>query len=816
MQGEDARIVMNILHGLLSKMLILVVIVAVMSLAASYTFVSIQQEKNLQENIESLKLSHLSTSYLLFDNQMSEQVLSAEEVVMLSGLSDKTPEQANTFLAALWPRIQLSFSLSSMSFSNGETQYSFGQFPEQHMHSMQSLARNNDRPQSGVLCHSVCELAASLPVNFQGETWSLSLISSLDPTIILLNQVVGSDIGIMSPGTVATSDNKTITRYIFDVMTGVERNRMLRETILDDEQIAELENGGLLISVASMDYFIWFETISGINEDMRLVFIRDLSSNLLAQQQGQKEQVIIIFVTLTFGILLFLILFSIIPISRINQLKRAIKLIGAKEYNIARFRLGKRGKAILPDELDDLEDEFRHAIDVLESYEQELSNSQKRLVRQATIDSITGLFTRNVLVEDLANMNREEHIANVAIFFLDLDGFKPVNDNLGHEAGDIMLKKIGYRLKGVVNKYIRVYRIGGDEFVICYSNYMSQEALKNMADAVVELFSAPFHIYDTSIAISASIGIAFQEARGIEPDRILRYADIAMYQAKEDGKNGYAFFNEQMRKSAQRRFTIKNDFISSLADDQLSVVFQPVVSASTREVIKLEALCRWHHPDLGHIPPPIFIDVVEESENMNMLFEWIVGNVLKEIEYLDQIGLNHVVISINLSPSQLVNDTAISILSNMIQQRNISAARIELELTETSLITSFEQAKTWIEQATKIGFKIAIDDFGAGYSSLSYLTAFPYDTVKLDRSLLNNIDKDKRQQRIVGSLTQMLHGLSVPIVAEGAETEEHFEQLRLLGCDYIQGYLISRPIGHEALATFLNQQQSQKSIKRAN
>jgi EAL domain-containing protein (putative c-di-GMP-specific phosphodiesterase class I) len=191
-----------------------------------------------------------------------------------------------------------------------------------------------------------------------------------------------------------------------------------------------------------------------------------------------------------------------------------------------------------------------------------------------------------------------------------------------------------------------------------------------------------------------------------------------------------------------------------------------------------------------------------------------VGNVLEEIMYLDGIGMSHVLISINLSPSQLVNDTAISILSRMIEMRNISAGRIELELTETSLITSFEQAKIWIEQATEIGFKIAIDDFGAGYSSLSYLTAFPYDTVKLDRSLLNNIDTDKRQQRIVGSLTQMLHGLSVPIVAEGAETEAHFEQLRLLGCDYIQGYFISRPIGHTELVEFLSTQQNTKQIKQ--
>nr|WP_136251421.1 EAL domain-containing protein [Ningiella ruwaisensis] len=793
---------MNILHGLLSKMLILVVVVAILSLAASYTFVSIQQKKNLDENIESLKASHLRAAFQMFENQKKEQTLSAEEVIMLSDLSSKSIEEVNRFFESVWPRIQLNFALSSMAFSNGESSYSYGSYPHEQMRDMEAKARSTGLPESDILCHLTCDLAASVPLEYQGERWTLSLLSDLNPSFNFLNEVLGTDIGILSPFERPAQDNLTLKRYIADFMTGWAENRALHEKELSLQDIETLESKGLLINVSGIDYFVWFEKFNGIGADLTLMFARNVSTSL-AQQRAQKQQVIVIFVTLTFGILLFLILFSIIPISKINQLKRAIKLIGAKEYNIARYRLGKPRKRALADELDDLEDEFRHAIDVLETYEQELSNSQKRLVRQATIDSITGLFTRNVLVEDLANMNQDDSIENVAIFFLDLDGFKPVNDNLGHEAGDIMLKKIGYRLKGVVNKFIRVYRIGGDEFVICYTNYRSDEALTSMAEAVVELFSAPFHIYDNSITITASIGIAYQKAKNIEPDRLLRYADIAMYQAKEDGKNCYSFFNEQMRKNAQRRFTIKNDFVSSLAADQLSVVFQPVVSAHDRAITKFEALCRWNHPDLGHIPPPIFIDVLEESENMNTLFDWIVDNVLKEIHFLDSVGLSDVVVSINLSPSQLVNDMAISTMLSLTTKHGINPNRIELEITETSLITSFDQAKDWIEMATSHGFKIAIDDFGAGYSSLSYLTAFSYDTVKLDRSLLNNIDKDKRQQRIVGSLTQMLHGLSVPIVAEGAETEEHFEHLRKLGCDYIQGYLISKPIGHEQLKAFL-------------
>ena len=793
------------INGLLSKMLILVILVAVISLGASYTFLSIQQNNSFEENISDLKLVHRNAARLLIEKNLQEQILSAEDIVMFSGLRQLSGNQLKDFFDEMWPRIQLSSMLSSMSFSNAEQTIEYGKFPHNEMQYMQLDALEKMQPQSNIVCHLECELASVIPVEFDNKKWSLSLLSSLSQTIMFLRYMTGSDVAVVSATQAIASENMSLSRYVVEVITGSEQNTDLFAEVLTTKQLDTLETKGLQISTANKEYYVWFEVIHGIGQNVRLLMTRDIST-LLAHQQNQKQQVIIIFVALTFGILLFLILFSIIPISKINQLKRAIKLIGAKEYNIARYRLGEPSKSIFTDELHELEDEFRHAIDVLETYEQQLNTSQKRLVRQATIDATTGLFTRNVLIEDLINMNNDSSIHEVAIFFLDLDGFKPVNDNLGHEAGDIMLKKIGYRLKGVVNKHTKVYRIGGDEFVISHCNFRSPNAINKMADMVVELFSAPFHIYDTSISISASIGIAKQNANAIDADELLRFADIAMYQAKEDGKNRYRFFDDSMRDSAQQRFTIKNDFVASLADNQLFVVFQPIVNSYSRQVSKLEALCRWQHPDLGFIPPPLFIDVLEESENMNTLFEWIIDCVLDEILYLDSIGLQHVIISVNLSTSQLVNDNTLSMLTDKVKAKNVSPTRIELEITETSLITSFSQAKTWVEEATQGGFKIAIDDFGAGYSSLSYLTAFKYNTVKLDRSLLNDIDQDARQQRIVGSLTQMLRGLGVPIVAEGAETEAQFETLRDLGCDYIQGFLISEPVLHAELVIFLASQ----------
>jgi diguanylate cyclase (GGDEF)-like protein len=789
------------INGLLAKLLMLVLVVAVVSLGASYTFISMQQKESFVENINEIKVTHQRSAQLLFEQHLRDQILSAEEIVILSDLRNKNEENLRLFFDSVWPSIQLTYSLSSMSFTNGTQRINFGRFPANEVMPMQAAVFKSLQPQSAILCHELCKLTATISVNIDDEIWILSLLTDIGPSVTFLHSVLGSDIGIISPSQAATANNNSLARYALEVMTGTQHNEVF-DIYLDDSQLEQLEKSGIQLRNNSKNYFVWFETVAGVGQNVKLLFIRDISL-LLEQQHNQKQQLLVIFVALTFGILFFLILFSIIPISRLKQLKSAIKLIGAKEYKIARCSLGKTSKPNFNDELDELEGEFRNAIDLLESYDQQLHNSRKRLVRQATIDPITGLFTRNVLIEDLDKMVVNSNIKEVSIFFLDLDGFKPINDNLGHEAGDIMLKKIGYRLKGMVNKSIKVYRIGGDEFVICYSNYGSMQELSKMADTVVELFSAPFHIYDTCLSITASIGICMQETDNIDSDQLLRYADIAMYQAKERGKNRYEFFDKSMREAAQRRFIIKNDFVTSLADNQLFVYYQPIVSSSSRDVIKLEALCRWQHPDLGFIPPPVFIDVLEEGENMHTLFDWIVKNVIQEILYLDSIGRSDIVISVNLSTSQLVNDNALDVIKEMIVEYNVEASRIELEITETSLITNFVQAKKWIERASETGFKIAIDDFGAGYSSLSYLTAFPYNTVKLDRSLLNNIDEDKRQQRIVGSLTQMLHGLSVPIVAEGAETEAQFEQLKALGCDYIQGFLISKPIPHEELVVFL-------------
>ncbi|GBL03753.1 bifunctional diguanylate cyclase/phosphodiesterase [Glaciecola sp. KUL10] len=794
------------IKGLLLKTLVTINIVALVSLAASYGFVSSQQDHQLNNQLSELKQSQTDSLKLLLDKAIEAQINASQELFTLYLLNNTAPNNevalpATEFFKANWSKLKLSFSLDALVVEEKNQKYYLGDRINGRLQESVNQLISDSNQVSGVVCESRCYLmVSSLYRGNNGEGISFTIASEFTPTLDYVSSVLGVNAFLVSDILNLADEQRTISSMLQNTGNELQVIPSFFSETLSIEQFDSISTNGLLLSTTQEHLFVWKNRLQGIHQDLNLLLVSNVNQ-VVSLKQKQKQYVIISFITLTLGILITIILFSIIPISQINKLRKTIKLIGDKQYDHARLKLGNIKHSKHVDELNDLENEFRNAIDLLENYQNELEYSQQKLVRQATIDSTTGLFTRNVLIEDISRIKQHEKIA---IFFLDLDGFKPVNDNLGHEAGDIILKKIGYRLKGVSNKYIKVYRIGGDEFVIAYTSYSSTSSLLKMAKAIVELFNSPFSVYDSNINMTASIGIAIQEQGLLKPDQLLRYADIAMYQAKEDGKNRYRFFDASMRAKAKERFSIKHDFLSSLNANQLRMVYQPIVCAQTQDITKLEALCRWEHPVLGNIPPLTFIDVLEESENMTILFDWIATEVVNELERLDELGYNRLIMSINISSPQLEDDKALELIKNKLDLRNISPNRVELEITETTLITNFSRASQWVQLANQLGFRVAIDDFGAGYSSLSYLSSFGYDTVKLDRSLLDRIDTDKKQQRIISSLTQMIHSLSVPIVAEGAETEQQLNMLAGLGCDYIQGYFISRPVSHHQLIEFFN------------
>lgn len=528
-----------------------------------------------------------------------------------------------------------------------------------------------------------------------------------------------------------------------------------------------------------------------------------LSSYVLSDSNLTSLQVSLVLVSITLCNLLLLFVLSRVTQAGDSNFKLALQHARAKDYGNARSYLQKPIYARFFSEQSELHKEFNNTITQLESCEKQISYISSK-INPATNNNVnTALPDRNALIRSLYIQTLTEH---VGLFSVKVDGLMLVNENLGHDANLTIQHEVTERLKSFSNKYLSIYAASDSEYFITYSPYSNNCVLRKMANAIIDLFNIPFEIRETQILLNVSIGIGSTSQHSeTSPEELISRAEIAMHLAKKEGKNRLKVFDETMRSESQTHFTIKNDFLSGLNNKQFFIVYQPIIDAKDRNIVKLEALCRWNHPDLGNIAPLTFIGVIEENETMNTLFDWITNEVMLQLKRLEEMGLAHIVISINISPTQLNDFVALELLKDKIDTFQVNPNRIELELTETTLITNYLHARNWLKLAKSLGLRIAIDDFGAGYSSLSYLTSFDYDTVKLDRSLLDKVDVDTKQQRIISSLTQMMHGLEIPIVAEGAETKAQLDMLFELGCDFIQGFHISHPIQEGALPAFLEQ-----------
>jgi diguanylate cyclase (GGDEF)-like protein len=422
---------------------------------------------------------------------------------------------------------------------------------------------------------------------------------------------------------------------------------------------------------------------------------------------------------------------------------------------------------------------------------------------------LTQLLNRNAFIQNLTELQNSTEHNEIALGLLDLDGFKPINDNLGHEAGDEVLKQVGRRLNKMANEKVIAYRLGGDEFVVSIEDKVNREQIYSQ---LVSLFNDDFAVSGTKIKITASVGIAIGDLTSSSHSELLRQADIAMYEAKKLGKNRFCVFKATMMEYSNLRFTITNDFISSLTNGEIFLNFQPIIDAQTNKIMKLEALSRWTHPQVGFIRPDIFISIVEGTSYIQDLSFWLIRQCILQLVDLRDNGFADIIISINISAAQISDASSITFIQNECDTHQVPYHLIELEITETSLISNFKAAKNWILEAQKVGFKVSIDDFGTGYSSLSYLTQFPFNTVKLDRSLINHIPEDLNQKKIAKSIIRMLKDLEVDVVVEGVENKAQFNVIKQLGADMIQGYYFSRPLDKESLNKVFDEYQANQLV----
>ena len=437
--------------------------------------------------------------------------------------------------------------------------------------------------------------------------------------------------------------------------------------------------------------------------------------------------------------------------------------------------------------------------------------SQKELKYLAYHDRLTGLRNREAFYEQVDIMVREAARNKdllSAILFVDLDNFKLINDTLGHDYGDNVLREAAKRMVQTLRKSDQVFRLGGDEFVAILRSVTREIDAGLVAEKLVQSLSQPYYIKDEIItSISPSIGIALVPRDGLKVETLVKNADIAMYEVKKSGKGGYKFFAPQMTENSLRRLQIVNELKSVIEsnafDDQFKMHYQPILSANGKinnfKIIGIEALIRWNSPVLGNVSPAEFIPIAEESHLINDFNRWIIERSFKDFNEIARFHNNGLYLSINVSPQGLKTEDFSRNLQNALLKNHLNPKSLQLEITETSLMEEGQTVYKNISALKGMGIELAIDDFGTGYASINYLQNIPAKTIKIDRSYISRINSDVKNKDMIRAIIALGKSLNKNLVAEGVERQEHLEFLRQNNCKQYQGYLFSKPVDVDSL-----------------
>ncbi|MDO6441612.1 EAL domain-containing protein [Marinobacter sp. 2_MG-2023] len=421
---------------------------------------------------------------------------------------------------------------------------------------------------------------------------------------------------------------------------------------------------------------------------------------------------------------------------------------------------------------------------------------QQDLVRLESTDTLTGLANRRFFMEDLAHTlniaNRQSY--QVALVMLDLDRFQMLNDSLGHQFGDALLVQVAGCLNQLSNERVTVAYSGGDEFMICLQHVEDIDDVLHLLGRIKQCFETPFNVQGEAHKITATLGVAVYPQSGLDADTLLRNADIALYRAKEQGRNTYQFYTEGMQEREVMRLELEKDLSQALVKNEFVLHYQPQLNLDSGEINSVEALIRWQHPRRGLLAPGEFIPLAEESGRITEIGHWVVMAACQQLAAWRGTRFEHLRVAVNLSGRELDDDSLVERVRNTLAAEGVPADRLEVELTEEIFIQNIEHNLGQLRRLHDLGVHLAIDDFGVGYSSLAYLRNFPVDLLKIDRSFITEVTERHDDAVITRAVINLAHNLGLQVVAEGVETRAQLDLLRSQGCNMAQGYLISRPV----------------------
>lgn len=532
----------------------------------------------------------------------------------------------------------------------------------------------------------------------------------------------------------------------------------------------------------------------------------------MIKQQGTQYQQILATLPITMSITLIIILMIAIWVSRILSAKYTEPIFTLRDNmtDASSGNLDVKCDVASDDEFGDLSRMFNSMMDIisnnykelsaskaaLEVSEQELKKNYAHIEQLAYHDGLTGLYNRVAFMKYAYKIFHDASVgaSKHAIFFIDLDNFKNINDTLGHDYGDLLLKDVSDRMLSCIASDDILARNGGDEFLILKNRFDTVDDLENFASQLVNVVHHPFILNDETAVVSMSVGIAVFPNNGLTVSELIKNADIAMYNAKNSGKNSYRFFDSYMEDDVNRKNDLA-DILSHVIDkNEIYLQYQPQVNVESGQVTGYEALMRIESELVGFISPAEFIPIAEETGIINILGEWALIEACNFNQVLIKSGFGPLRVSVNVSTTQLKDDHLIDIIKSIPEKTGMDLKHLEIEITESVLMNSFEHNLKLINQMKELGCSIALDDFGTGYSSFNYLTQIPIDTLKIDKSFIDGICSNEKDRCIADSIIDLAHKMDISVVAEGVEDNEQLQILQNQFCDTLQGYLFSKPL----------------------
>jgi diguanylate cyclase (GGDEF)-like protein len=667
-------------------------------------------------------------------------------------------------------------------------------------------------PEYSLYCEIQCEQLITVPVfNGKSEMAVVAMTVSLVGMIYSINQMLDNESAIVSfshiNSPLSTSNiNKAINLSNATIISST--NSMLVSDVFATSQekidTAVIKAQGIDAFLDENRYLINLIPLANTNERTYYFALIDDVTAFTLKSQNNRQQ-FLIFTLVILIALAIVVHFVASPFTRrLLVLSDALPLLAKKQFDLFRqTKIQRNGTYI--DELDILANATTELSFELEQLNLEVDQKTKELENIAMYDLLTGLPNRNMLNYQLrkAFMNVARTDGQIAVLFLDLDDFKKVNDSHGHTDGDKLLIQAANRLRSSIRQVDMACRFGGDEFVVVLGHIDQESDAILVAEEILEAFKEPIKVQSSLFYVSTSIGIAFAAEGMTKSEDLISFADIAMYEAKDNGGAQYHIYHEEMYQKVALRVMMESEVRQALAKNQFSLSLQPQLESKTKKLYGFEALLRWHHPERGMVSPEDFIPILENSEHMIELGYWVIRRCFELCQTFIKQGLSDVRIAINLSAGQFADTHLTTYLTDLLAEFSLEAKHFELELTEQTLVKNIDNAIEMMNDLRDVGFSFAIDDFGTGYSSLAYLKKMPVDVIKIDKSFVFGMLENRADYQIIMSTIAMVKNLGLQVIAEGVETSAQLRSLTENDCDIIQGYYFSKPIPEVELMEFI-------------